>query len=90
MEDVDDGRIEGVREIWRSPGFPDYPWTVTPTLEAVSVDAVRQAFVRLDEQGRTDILQQQNVDKYVEATHEAFTTLDEAVEMAGITKEKEE
>lgn len=84
---VEAGRVDGVREIWRTPGFPDYPWTATPDLEQTSIEAVRDAFTSLDEQGRTDILDQQRVDGYVDVTHDAFTSLDTAVEMAGITPE---
>lgn len=86
---VEDGTADGVREIWRSPGFPDYPWAVAPSLESATVAEVREAFTSLDERGRTDILQQQNVDSYVEVAHEAFTTLGTAVEMAGIQTEKD-
>lgn len=85
---VEAGSVDGVREIWRTPGFPDYPWTVVPELENTSIEKVRTAFTSLDERGRTDILQQQNVDRYVEVTHEAFTPLESAVEMAGIATEK--
>ncbi|GCF15092.1 putative selenate ABC transporter substrate-binding protein [Haloarcula mannanilytica] len=79
-----DGVIEGVRELWRTPGFPDYPWAVAPSLEATTADAVRAAFTSLDAKGRTDILDQQAVDRYVGVSHEAFTSLETAVEMAGI------
>lgn len=85
---VEAGSVDGVREIWRTPGFPDYPWTVAPTLEHASIETVRKAFTGLDERGRTDILHQQRVDRYVEVTHEAFTSLETAVEMAGIDPEK--
>jgi phosphonate transport system substrate-binding protein len=82
-----DDAVEGVRELWRTPGFPDYPWAVAPSLEATTADAVRAAFTSLDTKGRTDILDQQAVDRYVEASHEAFTSLETAVEMAGIEQE---
>lgn len=84
---VEAGRVDGVREIWRTPGFPDYPWTAAPDLEYTSIEAVRDAFTGLDEQGRTDILDQQRVDSYVDVTHDAFTSLAAAVEMAGINPE---
>jgi phosphonate transport system substrate-binding protein len=79
-----DDAVEGVREIWRTPGFPDYPWAVAPSLEVTTPEAVRKAFTSLDAKGRTDILDQQAVDRYVEVSHEAFTALETAVEMAGI------
>lgn len=84
---LDAGRLDGVQEIWRTPGFPDYPWAAAPTLEQTSIEAVREAFASLDELGRTDILEQQRVDSYVEVTHDAFGALDDAVEMAGIDPE---
>ncbi|MFU1783417.1 phosphate/phosphite/phosphonate ABC transporter substrate-binding protein [Haloarcula japonica] len=79
-----DDAVEGVRELWRTPGFPDYPWAVAPSLEATTADAVQTAFTTLDSKGRTDILDQQAVDQYVEVSHDAFTSLETAVEMAGI------
>ncbi|MDS0222808.1 phosphate/phosphite/phosphonate ABC transporter substrate-binding protein [Haloarcula sp. S1AR25-5A] len=82
-----DGAIEGVQELWRTPGFPDYPWAVAPSLEATTADAVQAAFTSLDSKGRTDILDQQAVDRYVEVSHDAFTSLETAVEMAGIEQE---
>lgn len=79
-----DDAIEGVQALWRTPGFPDYPWAVAPSLEATTADAVRTAFTTLDSKGRTDILDKQAVDRYVEVNHDAFTSLEAAVEMAGI------
>lgn len=87
LVDADD--VTGVREVWRTPGFPDYPWAVAPTLGETTTDDVRKAFTSLDSKGKTAILDQQNVDEYVEVTHEDFTSLDTAVEMAGIETEKD-
>lgn len=89
---VEEGKVEGVREIWRSPGFPDYPWAVAPTLENKDPTAedVRKAFTSLTPEDNGEIMEQQNVDKYVKVTHEDFTSLDTAVEMAGIEKKKKE
>ena len=79
-----DGKISGVREIWRSPGFPDYPWAVAPTVSKDTRTAIQEAFLALDDRDRAEILEMQNVDAYVAVDHEAFTSLQEAVEMAGI------
>ena len=82
---VEDGTVgENVDEVWRTPGFPDYPWAVSASLEEDRVRAVRNAFTSLRERGRTAILEQQNVDRYVGVTHEDFTSLTEAVRMAGL------
>ncbi|MHC3381203.1 phosphate/phosphite/phosphonate ABC transporter substrate-binding protein [Haloarcula sp. H-GB5] len=78
--------VDGVQELWRTPGFPDYPWAVAPSLEATTADAVQTAFTTLDSKGRTDILDQQAVDQYVGVSHDAFTSLETAVEMAGIER----
>lgn len=82
--------VTGVREVWRTPGFPDYPWAVAPSLGGTTADDVRNAFMSLDSKGKTAIIEQQNVDKYVEVTHDDFKSLDTAVEMAGIETEKDE
>ncbi|WP_459191107.1 phosphate/phosphite/phosphonate ABC transporter substrate-binding protein [Halosimplex sp. J119] len=81
---VEAGAVTGVREIWRSPGFPDYPWAVAPSLGSTTTEDVRTAFLDLDANGEADILDRQNVDRYVEVTHDDFASLESAVEMAGI------
>jgi phosphonate transport system substrate-binding protein len=47
---------------------------------------VQTAFTTLDSKGQTDILDQQAVDQYVGVSHDAFTSLETAVEMAGIER----
>ncbi|WP_424004955.1 phosphate/phosphite/phosphonate ABC transporter substrate-binding protein (plasmid) [Haloarcula salina] len=81
---VDDDAVTDIREIWRTPGFPDYPWAVSPSMEAATTEEVRRAFTSLDSTEDADILDQQNVDRYVEVSHDDFASLDDAVEMAGI------
>lgn len=84
----EDGQLDGdVTEIWRSPGFPDYPWAVAPSVSEDRKRAIQEAFVSLDENDRDGILDKQNVDKYVRTSHEQFTSLEEAVRMAGILDE---
>jgi len=78
------GSVSGVREIWRSPGFPDYPWAVSPTVSESTRSDIQAAFLELDDKGRSEILEIQNVDEYVPVDHETFTSLEKAVEMAGI------
>jgi phosphonate transport system substrate-binding protein len=86
---VERDEVSGIREVWRTPGFPDYPWAVAPSLGDTTADDVRTAFTSLSSKGKTAILDQQNVDDYVEVTHDAFTSLESAVEMAGIETQKE-
>ncbi len=82
---VAEGNVdENVVEVWRTPGFPDYPWAVAPSVDQDRIDAIRQAFTKLDDRGKSDILDAQNVDTYVPVTHEDFTSLNEGVEMAGL------
>jgi phosphonate transport system substrate-binding protein len=75
---------ENVVELWRTPGFPDYPWAVAPTVDDERTQAIRDAFTKLDDRGKTEILETQNVDKYVPVTHDDFTSLNRGVEMAGL------
>ncbi len=75
---------ETVTEVWRTPGFADYPWAVNGTLEEETVSAIRDAFIGLDEKERGTILDQQNVDKYVTTGHEDFEELGDAVRMMDI------
>jgi phosphonate transport system substrate-binding protein len=84
---VDAGEVTGVREIWRTPGFPDYPWAVAPSLGNTTTEDVRTAFLDLDANGEEAILDRQNVDRYVEVSHDEFASLESAVEMAGIETE---
>lgn len=81
------GRLDGVVEVWRTPGFPDYPWAVAPTVGQRRTDAIREAFTALDDRNETEILDTQNVDEYVPVTHETFTSLHDAVEMAGLLED---
>lgn len=76
-------------EVWRTPGFPDYPWAVAPTLDTDTVDAVKTAFTSIDADEKTEILEQHSVDRYVETNHGNFTDLDTAVEMMGLLEENE-
>jgi phosphonate transport system substrate-binding protein len=80
----DDTLGDDVTEVWRTPGFPDYPWAVAPSVGEGRIDAVREAFTSLDESDDADILETQNVDKYVPVTHDDFTSLNDGVEMAGL------
>lgn len=82
-----DSSVDGVVECWRTPGFPDYPWAVAPAVGEDDRSALRDAFVSLDDRDRGDILARQSVDRYVPVSHEAFTDLETAVELAGITED---
>lgn len=81
---VEDGSISDPVEIWRTPGFPDYPWAVAPSIDETTTDAIRKAFTSIDEKGKTKILEQHSVDQYVETSHENFKELDTAVKMMGL------
>lgn len=87
---VEDGDAESVTEVWRTPGFADYPWAVDASLDDGTVSSIRNAFTSLDEKGKDDVVAQQNVDRYVEASHEDFEELNEAVEMAGLLNDDHE
>lgn len=78
-----DALNDGVVELWRTPGFPDYPWAVAPTVSEERRDAIKDAFAGLTPDDGS-ILEQQNVDGYVSVTHDDFTDLNRAVEMAGL------
>lgn len=75
---------EDVVEVWRTPGFPDYPWAVAPSVDDDRTEAIRRAFTTLDDRNRSSILAAQDVDRYVPVTHADFTSLNEAVRMAGL------
>lgn len=81
------GDLDDVVEVWRTPGFPDYPWAVAPTVDEQRTESIREAFTALDDENETEILAAQNVDQYVPITHDTFTALHEAVEMAGLLEE---
>ncbi|WP_135822101.1 phosphate/phosphite/phosphonate ABC transporter substrate-binding protein [Halostella litorea] len=82
---VESGDVgDDVVELWRTPGFPDYPWAVAPTVDSDRVGRIREAFMKLDDRDRTGILDTQNVDEYVPVSHDDFTSLNEGVEMAGL------
>jgi phosphonate transport system substrate-binding protein len=83
---LDSGSVSGAREIWRSPPFADYPWAVAPAVSSDTRSQLRSAFLKLDDRNRTDVLSEQNVDRYVEIDHEAFSDLETAVEMAGLSE----
>lgn len=78
---VEDGAITDPVEIWRTPGFPDYPWAVAPSIDETTTDAIRTAFTSIDEKEKSKVLEQHNVDQYVETSHEDFGELDAAVKM---------
>lgn len=80
---------DDVVELWRTPGFPDYPWAVAPAVDPDLTRRIREAFTKLDDRGRTEILDEQNVDEYVPASHDDFAPLNEGVEMAGLLDEGE-
>lgn len=75
---------ETVTEVWRTPGFADYPWAVNDTLDEETVSGISDAFTSLDEKGRDAILDRQNVDEYVTTGHENFEPLGDAVRMMGL------
>ncbi|ADB62775.1 phosphonate ABC transporter, periplasmic phosphonate-binding protein (plasmid) [Haloterrigena turkmenica DSM 5511] len=88
---VEDQSVEGsISEIWRTPGFADYPWAVSTALDEETVSSLRDAFTSLAEEGREDILAQQNVNEYVSIRHEDFEELDDAVEMMGLRSDGDE
>ncbi len=79
-----DGSLDNVRELWRTPAFPDYPWTVAPTVGDERAAALKEAFVSLEDDS---VLEEQNVDGYTGASHDDFASLSEAVSMAGLLEE---
>ncbi|WP_245800682.1 phosphate/phosphite/phosphonate ABC transporter substrate-binding protein [Natrinema saccharevitans] len=81
---------ETVIEVWRTPGFADYPWAVNGTLEEETVAAIRDAFIGLDEKESETTLDQQNVDKYVTTGHEEFGELGDAVRMVVILNDDDD
>jgi phosphonate transport system substrate-binding protein len=88
---VEDGtEAESVTAVWRTPGFADYPWAVDASLDDGTVSSIRNAFTSLDDKGKDAVLAQQNVDRYVEASHEDFEELNDAVEMAGLLNDDNE
>ncbi len=78
------GSATAIRELWRSPGFVDYPWAVGPSVSDSLRSDLQTAFTSLSPDEHEDILATQNVDEYVPIAHEAFTSLESAVEMAGV------
>ena len=79
------GATDGAVEIWRTPSFANYPWAVGPTVGDELAEEIRQTFLTLHESVSADVLDRLNVDRYVEATHDDFAGLEEAVEFVGIT-----
>lgn len=75
-------------EVWRTPGFPDYPWAVAPSLDDATVEDIKTAFTSIDDDGKKKMLEQHSVDRYVKTSHENFTELDRAVEMMGLLEEE--
>ena len=78
---VEDGNLDpgsDVIEIWRSPGFPDYPWAVSGEMEDDLRNDLQDAFVKLDDRDETDILEQLGVDQFVETEHSEFESLENA------------
>ncbi len=87
---VDDGDMEpgsDVIEIWRSPGFPDYPWAVSGEMDDGLQDDLQSAFVELDDRNESDILEQLGVDQFVETDHGEFESLENAATQLGFMDE---
>lgn len=87
---VENGTIvpdEDVVEIWRSPGFADYPWAASPDVDDERYADLQDAFVKLDDRNETDILDHLSVDQFVEASHEDFEELESAALELGFIEE---
>lgn len=69
---------EDVIELWRSPGFADYPWAASPDVDDDLYADFQDAFAELDDRNETDILGSLSVDQFVGASHEDFEELEEA------------
>jgi len=80
------GDTDGAVEIWRTPAFANYPWTVGPTVDDELAGRIQDSFTTLHTRVDDDLLEQLNVDRYVETGHEAFTDLEEAVDLMGISE----
>jgi phosphonate transport system substrate-binding protein len=85
---VKNGSLSKTVEIWRTPGFADYPWAVAPSIDETTTDAIQKAFTSIGEKQMSKILDQHNVDQYVKTSHEDFEELEEAVQMMGLLEEK--
>lgn len=85
---VKDGSLTNTVEIWRTPGFADYPWAVAPSIDETTTDAIQKAFTSIDEKQLSKILERHNVDQYVKTSHEDFEELETAVQMMGLLDEK--
>lgn len=81
------GNTDGAVEIWRTPSFSNYPWAVGPTVDDDLADEIQQAFLTLHEDVPDEQLERLNVDQYVEAEHEDFADVEEAIELVGISQE---
>ncbi|UHQ96172.1 phosphate/phosphite/phosphonate ABC transporter substrate-binding protein [Natrinema halophilum] len=79
------GKTDGAIEIWRTPSFADYPWAVGPSVDDDRAEEIQQAFLTLHESVSDEMLDQLNVDRYVEADHDDFADIEAAVELMGIT-----
>lgn len=87
---VEDGTIvpdEDVIEIWRTPGFADYPWAASSDVDDDLYADLQDAFVKLDDRNKTDILGSLSVDQFVEASHEDFVELESAALELGFIEE---
>lgn len=69
---------EDVVELWRSPGFADYPWAASPEVDDDLYSKFQTAFTDLDDRNETDILETLAVDQFVESSHEDFEELEQA------------
>ena len=69
---------EDVIEVWRSPGFADYPWAASPEVSDDLYSKFQTAFTKLDDENKDDILGSLAVDQFVEASHEDFEELEQA------------
>lgn len=83
-DSLSEERDEMPTEIWRTPSFADYPWAVAPSMADDRTASLRDAFLGLDREENADVLEQQNVDHYVEIDHAAFAEIEDAVELIGI------
>ena len=80
-------RDASVREVWRTPPFPNYPWAVAPWIDEGTVDDLRSAFLSFHESVPEEDLAALNVDRYVETEHEAFLDLIAAAEFLDILED---
>lgn len=83
----EDREDASVREVWRTPSFPNYPWAVAPWIDEEIVDDLRSAFLTFHESVPAEDLAALNVDRYVETEHDAFLDLMAAAEFLDILED---